>query len=61
MNKDSMEKSQYGSKESKSSKVSEIKDDVIGGSSAGGIAGSGGVSTNDVGRSKTSKNPLLER
>ncbi len=61
MNKDSMEKSKYGSKESSSSKATEIKDDVIGGSSAGGIAGSGGVSTSDVGAGKTSKNPLVER
>lgn len=43
------------------SKVNEIKDDTIGGSSAGGVAGSGGVSTNSVGQSKTSKQPLTER
>ncbi len=39
----------------------EIKDDNIGGSSAGGVAGTGGVSTNSVGRSHTSKSPLKER
>lgn len=39
----------------------DITDNVIGGSSAGGVAGTGGVSTNDVGASKTSKNPLTER
>lgn len=39
----------------------EIKEDIIGGSNAGGVAGTGGVSTNDVGPSKTKKNPLVER
>jgi hypothetical protein len=43
------------------SRDSNITDDIIGGSSAGGVAGTGGVSTNDVGPSRTSKNPLLER
>jgi hypothetical protein len=61
MNKDSMETSKDRSKESSSSKATKIKDDIIGGSSAGGVAGTGGVSTNDVGASKTSKNPLKER
>jgi hypothetical protein len=46
---------------SKSSKALDITDDVIGGSPAGGVAGTGGVSTNDVGLSRTSKNPLTER
>ena len=36
----------------------EIKDDNIGGSSAGGVAGTGGVSTNSVGNSHASKSPL---
>ncbi len=39
----------------------DITDNVIGGASAGGVAGTGGVSTNDVGAGKTSKSPLTER
>ena len=48
-------------KKSASLGASEIKTNVIGGSPAGGVAGSGGVSTNDVGVTRTSKNPLKER
>ncbi len=48
-------------KVSSAGKVNDIRNDNIGGSPAGGVAGSGGVSTTDVGRRNTTKQPLTER
>lgn len=40
--------------------VSDVEQDQLGGREAGGNAGTGGVSTNDVGNSKASKQPTIE-
>ena len=47
--------------EQRSPNKNDVKDDVIGGSPAGGVAGTGGVSTNDVGVSTTNKSPRVVR
>lgn len=42
-------------------RVSDVEQDQLGGREAGGNAGTGGVSTNDVGNSRASKQPTIER
>lgn len=49
------------SQEQRPSRSSDIQDDNIGGREAGGPAGTGGVSTTDVGRNQSSKQTRLER
>lgn len=45
----------------RANRTNDIQDDNIGGRSAGGNAGTGGVSTNDVGNSRASKQTRLDR